>query len=24
MYRLGYKLGRDVPNVIELREFIDH
>ena len=24
MYRLGYKLGRDVPNVLELREFIDH
>ena len=24
MYRLGYRLGRDVPNVMELREFIDH
>lgn len=24
MYRLGYRLGRDVPNVLELREFIDH
>ena len=24
MYRLGYKLGRDVPNVLELRDFIDH
>ena len=23
MYRLGYKLGHDVPNVLELREFID-
>ena len=24
MYRLGYTLGRDVQNVTELREFIDH
>ena len=24
MYRLGYRLGRDVPNMLELREFIDH
>lgn len=24
MYRLGYTLGRDVQNVMELREFIDH
>ena len=24
MYRLGYKLGRDVPNVMELRELIEH
>lgn len=23
MYRLGQRLGRDVPNVLELREFID-